>query len=198
MSEDAIKTGFMGPLSDVFGPRRNGPGLVTQLARKLTAPLTVEQCERAAETALRSGAKTWPSFDTCLRLLQDAAVLPEARASTGGIHEQRQAREEALREEWSPEAMAKADALIVSSTGATAAREGWIVGLWDFCRKNRRLPDDREVSRVRSKSLESRETVIKAGKALPPVLAAYLDRVQRLTALADGLRITDERDERAA
>jgi hypothetical protein len=190
MSEEAIKTGFMGPLSAVFGPKRDPLGFVTQIVKRLTGPITAEQAQRAADLALGSGTKSWPSFDTCLRLLETTSKPLEASAP-GGRYERRLALEEAKREEWSPEALQAADGLIRDPMGVTAAREGWIVGLWDFARKNRRLPDHREATGVKLRSLESRETILTKGRASPAVLAGYLDRVQRLSAIAEGLRITE-------
>lgn len=57
--------------------------------------------------------------------------------------------------EWSKEAYAEANQLICSEIGRRAAAEGWIIGLWDFCRENRRWPNNFEAKRVMDKSLST-------------------------------------------
>lgn len=57
--------------------------------------------------------------------------------------------------EWSKEAYAEANRLICSEIGRRAAAEGWIIGLWDFCRENRRWPNNFEAKRVMDKSLST-------------------------------------------
>lgn len=54
--------------------------------------------------------------------------------------------------EWEPEAIEAADRLICSDLGREAAKNGWVSGLHDFCRKNRRLPIGREVAECRESS----------------------------------------------
>lgn len=51
--------------------------------------------------------------------------------------------------EWSKEARACADKLVVSEIGQQAAAEGWSLSLHDFCRVQRRLPNAYEVSRLK-------------------------------------------------
>jgi len=50
---------------------------------------------------------------------------------------------------WTTAAVATADRLIVCDLGRLAADEGWILSLHDFCRKNRALPNDRQVGDLR-------------------------------------------------
>ena len=52
--------------------------------------------------------------------------------------------------EWSHEALATADRLIQSEIGRTAAREGWILSLHDYCRKHRCLPDNRDIRQLKA------------------------------------------------
>jgi len=47
--------------------------------------------------------------------------------------------------DWTPEAIAHADALIQCDMGRRAAKEGWITQLHDLCRKKRRLPNENEI-----------------------------------------------------
>lgn len=55
--------------------------------------------------------------------------------------------------DWTKESRQIANNLIATSKiGRQAAQQGWIVGLWDFCRKNHRLPNDREAHNIRKSS----------------------------------------------
>lgn len=57
--------------------------------------------------------------------------------------------------EWTAERLALADSLCRTELGRRAAREDWILGMWDFCRKNSRMPDAREVERIITESREA-------------------------------------------
>lgn len=56
-----------------------------------------------------------------------------------------------LGDEWSTERVKLAYDLVKSGMGKQAARDNpcWILGLWHFCRKNQRLPEAREVDKIR-------------------------------------------------
>lgn len=47
--------------------------------------------------------------------------------------------------EWSDERVRLADDLVMTETGRRAAREGWILALHDFCRREMRMPEGHEI-----------------------------------------------------
>lgn len=170
-------------MSSIFGAKRQADGIIAEIARDV-GEITPEQAQAAADALTRSGAKSWPSLPKMIAAL-NAAKAPSAILSMGsGRYAQRLVDAEHARLEWSAPVLAKADVLIQSPMGAQAAAEHWIVGLWDFCRKNGRLPDAHEAPGVKRRSLNSRQKIMAGGKAMPGVVANYLERVQRLTDLA--------------
>lgn len=94
--------------------------------------------------------------------------------------------------DWSPYAIDQADKLIQCDLGKEAAREGWIVGLHDYCRKNGRLPGRYDIGAM----IESAEFVAKTAagafplgvmhKALQKLGDAFLEKRERLARLALG------------
>lgn len=104
---------------------------------RLTSGFGPEALERAASALLRthvpSNAKPWPSPAEICKACADAQ---EALAPP---------RTEEAYPDWSKEALREAYRLIKSPLGEDAARGGWILSLWDFCRKQRRLPQRHEI-----------------------------------------------------
>jgi hypothetical protein len=71
------------------------------------------------------------------------------------------------------EACAKTDRMMRSEIGWRAARDGWICALWDWCRRNDRLPTTQgEMDEIRA----SHDTDAKRLRGAPPI---ELDRWQR-------------------
>lgn len=64
--------------------------------------------------------------------------------------------------EWTAERLALADSLCQTELGRRAAREDWILALWDFCRKNSRMPNDFEVKHVIASSRETDDFIEQA------------------------------------
>ena len=56
-----------------------------------------------------------------------------------------------------------------TDVGRQAAREGWIVAFWHFCRRNQRVPAGREIDQCRqdSEGLEELYTQAMKGEAGP-------------------------------
>jgi hypothetical protein len=92
------------------------------------------------------------------------------------------------------EACAATDRMMRSDVGRRAARGGWIVALWDFCRRNERLPQvQAEMDEIRA----SHDTDAKRLRAAPPIERdRWQRRTDRLTAIA--FRDTDEQRVRVA
>lgn len=67
-------------------------------------------------------------------------TLPEFRTSTG--------------DEWTSERVKLAYDLIKSGMGKEAARDGWVLALWNFARKNQRLPSGSEINACKREAEE--------------------------------------------
>ena len=82
--------------------------------------------------------------------------------------------------EWSPARQRQAGVLIRGELGRRAAAEGWISGLWDFCRINQRLPRDLEIARLRETTRATEEEFRRARNddTLPGNLLAVLMRLR--------------------
>lgn len=101
--------------------------------------------------------------------------------------------------EWSKEAVAKAYDLLKSPMGRAAADEGWVLGLWDFCRKNGRLPDRKEVGRLKDGAQGFDESFAEAtriktpiGDALVKLGETMLTRRHKLAQHAHGVSVERE------
>lgn len=80
--------------------------------------------------------KTMPTVGEIAKVLADLSYADKPAADN--VY-RRKAGWEA---EWAPEVIRKANKLIQSELGRRAAREGWITGLHDYCRKKGKLPSD--------------------------------------------------------
>lgn len=102
--------------------------------------------DHAANQLIREHTPTqrnpWPSPATIAKAC--ASALP-----TWGV-----ARPASAAGEWSKESVAKAYDLLKSPMGRGAANEGWVLGLWDHCRKHGRLPDRNEAAKLRDAARE--------------------------------------------
>ncbi len=147
--------------------------------------------EHAANQLIREHTPTqrnpWPSPATIAKAC--AAALP-----TWGV-----ARPTAAAGEWSKESVAKAYDLLKSPMGRVAANEGWVLGLWDFCRKNGRLPDRKEVGRIKDgaqgfdKSFaEATRIKTQIGDALVRLGETMLARRHKLAQHAHGVKVERE------
>lgn len=94
--------------------------------------------------------------------------------------------------EWSDERVAEANLMLNSAVGRKAAEEGWIIGLWDFCRNRRRLPQHHEVPKIIAGSREAWAAMKQINPDNPLALvlkktaAVLRDRRTDLTAIAEG------------
>lgn len=147
--------------------------------------------EHAANKLIREHTPTqrnpWPSPATIAQAC--AAALPTwgviRPAGPGG--------------EWSSESVAKAYDLLKSPMGRAAASDGWILGLWDFCRKNGRLPGPKEVGKVRDGSQSFDDNFAEAtriktplGDALVKLGETMLARRHNLAQHAHGMNVDRE------
>lgn len=94
-------------------------------------------------------SRTFPVIADCLEACKHArdTLQPPAKRRHGSDAEKYP--------EWTPGRQRMADRMMNSEIGRQAADEGWIVALWDFCRKQQRWPDDREAKNIKSQALEN-------------------------------------------
>lgn len=79
---------------------------------------------------------------------------------------------------WSAERMLLARSLIKSEMGREAARDGWILGLWNFAREQARLPEADEIARIKRDVqgfFEAYAVVNRGGTQIDRVLRALGD-----------------------
>lgn len=93
--------------------------------------------------------RTLPTIADCLEACKQARDTLQAPAK------RRHGSDQVKWPEWAPERQRLADDLIRSEIGRKAADEGWLIGLWDFCRKEKRQPNRFEAERI---AQESRKT----------------------------------------
>lgn len=158
-------------LATVFGtPEHTAdpPAYIKEIARLISSYGEDEQ-NRAADALIRSHRpnrqKPWPTpFDICEACIaaRDATVLS------------RQASQPEKWPEWSAAASRTALDLIRSELGQQAADQGWVAALWDFCRRQRRLPNEAEAHRCRmiSKEFDEAYASFCANPGLPVMAAA--------------------------
>lgn len=88
---------------------------------------------------------------------------------------------------WKRTRVALAYGLIKSDLGRQAAAEGWIIGLWDFCRATGREPDGAEIYRIWdgslrvARELEQMAATCDAGKV---ALRSHQAKVEKLARVA--------------
>jgi hypothetical protein len=116
---------------------------IRELAR-LTKSYPDAVLDRAADYLIQShqptAAKPWPTpADVCVA----CADAQDAINPVATIHDVKHL-------DWAAPALKRADALIQSPLGRKAADEGWILSLWDFCRKNMRLPAGSEITKCKT------------------------------------------------
>ena len=89
----------------------------------------------------------WPSIPDIVAACEDEKASTWVRVGVAAervvanSYTEKLRREKEDRDAWSPEAFIIADQLVQSSLGRLAASQGWILGLHDYCRRHRQLPD---------------------------------------------------------
>lgn len=97
-----------------------------------------------AGTHMPSKRNPWPSPAFCKKACEKALHEKQIREPP--------APEKPRYPEWSNEAFRFADDLVMCDIGKRAAREGWVLGLHDFCRNHRRLPHENETHEIKRNS----------------------------------------------
>ena len=130
---------------------------IRELAR-LTKSYSEPELEKAADhllsTFVPTQRKPWPTPAEICSACQDARELLNPPRPIPYRYP-----------DWSPESISKAYKLIVSDVGRRAADEGWILSLWDFCRKNHRLPNASEQVTIKGHAHSFNEAFAKSSVA---------------------------------
>lgn len=119
-----------------------------------------EVLERALASLVRREEHRMPTVGECVSACVEAKrwLERDKRSAELPIEGSQSAGEG----EWSSERQKLAYDLLKTQTGRQAASEGWILALWDFCRKNRRLPTHQtEIAACKRSSAEFDETYAK-------------------------------------
>lgn len=151
-------------LAIMFGPpdfSGDAKAFIAELVR-LTCKYGDDVLNKAADLLIRehrpTQRKPWPVPNEICLACADAAemVLPSRKGETA-------------HPDWTPKALAKAYELIRSPMGRTAADEGWILALWNFCRRKGRLPNPGEVHscKVEARGFDDAYAMCKRGEAGP-------------------------------
>lgn len=114
---------------------------ISRLLRKYPVQLQEQAAEALSRTYRR---RSFPHVSDIVGACEDAAAKQAGHASAKAAMSQRKQEDPV----WGPEAFAAANRLINGSLGREAARDGWVLGLHEFCRLKRRLPNNAEQSRI--------------------------------------------------
>jgi hypothetical protein len=107
--------------------------------------------DRATSRLMHSKIDFFPRLQQCAEACADV-VADDARKSPDFFMPQH--GNVAATSIFAPERQRLADDLIMSNVGRTAAHEGWILGLRDFCVRHARMPDDRETAVIKRAAAE--------------------------------------------
>lgn len=125
---------------------------VSELAR-LTQGFHPPELDKAADMLIRShqptARKPWPTPAEIIMACEDARDLVSPTKPEDKFEKQHR--------HWTKEARAKAYDLVRTDLGRRAADEGWVLSLWDFCRRERRLPTTAEATVCRRHAAEFNE-----------------------------------------
>lgn len=149
-----VYAALLEPLTAAYGPPAK-PDYLEAFYRqwaRLLHKYSRAELEAARDRLLSSFRKApfkpWPDLPDCVAACEDARAA-QARGTQLNTSASRKTltwieRERLRREDeaaWSDEAKMEANMLVQSPMGRLAAEQGWILGLHDFCRRHRRLPD---------------------------------------------------------
>lgn len=125
-------------LTIVFGlPDSEDPqGYMAEISRLIRGYAEPEQ-QKAADYLIRDN-KWWPKPS------EIAVACADARETLNVNNRTEDKKKQHL--DWAGPALKTADQMIQSEIGRRAADEGWVLSLWNFCRKHNRLPTGSEIS----------------------------------------------------
>jgi len=134
-------------LAVVYGqPDSGDPAAYLAEISKMLAKYSTAELERAGDIVIRSHrGRAFPTPSEIVTACEDARATMSPGQSRAETFEDKNP-------EWSKQAYAIADRLTAGELGKRAAREGWILGLHEFCRKHRRHPSTSEVHTIQKDS----------------------------------------------
>jgi len=150
---------FIKPMLTCFDdpPGADPAAFFAELASEL-AGATEYQLAEAAKVFRRSRkARSFPTMADCIDV-----VFAQPKSGVGAASEPRIST---IPDDDTPQRRDMADRLCIDHPWVQeAARNGWLLGLWDFCRINGRHPDGRELKRIQqvAREVESRIADIQA------------------------------------
>ena len=129
-------------LATVYGqPDSHDPAAYLAELAKMLVKYSPAELEAAGDLVLRTHrSRAYPTPAVVATACEEVRKEASPRAHAGPVDRY---------PEWSPTAFRNADRLIRSAMGQVAARDGWILGLHDFCRHNGRLPDQSEIGAIK-------------------------------------------------
>lgn len=133
--------------------------------------------------------RSFPLVAECLKACREThGELSKPEPRSAGHHD-----------EWDQSRVKRADRLIQSDAGVQAAKEGWLLSLWDFCRQKERWPNriesEKMCSEFKKRVQETNEFFNKelaSGRPMMKTVKGYFAsreaRLARLTHLVDEYR----------
>ncbi len=172
-----MSNSLLNRLAVIYGaPDSEDPGAYLNEVAKLLKGFSEVELLKAGDSLLSAHkGRSWPTPAQCVE------ACMASRGKT--VH----TPEGPKYPEWSREAISAANKLVMSDIGRQAADQGWILALHDFCRKERRLPNETEQHRIKRKSLQFNEAYAQCCRGEGGSLGASLKR------LGDGMLKRRER-----
>jgi hypothetical protein len=175
-------------LGVIYGtPESHDPAAYLVEVGKMLAKYSDRTLDAAADLLLsRHRSMRFPTPAQCVGACEDVLEIEAGKQPTETAPKH---------PEWSAEAIAIADRLIVSDLGRQAADEGWITQLHDHCRNARRLPTARQIADMKREArlFEEAYSSCVAGKggtfndALKRLGDSFLAKRTRLAEKAHGV-----------
>lgn len=173
-----MSNSLLNRLAVIYGaPDSEDPGAYLNEVARLLAGFSEAELSKAGDALLSAHkSRSWPTPAQCVDACYAARGKPPSPVPEAPKYP-----------EWSREAIAAANKLVMSDIGRQAADQGWILALHDFCRKERRLPNETEQHRIKRKSLQFNEAYAQCCRGEGGSLGASLRR------LGDGMLKRRER-----
>lgn len=117
--------------------------------------------QRAARELIRKPRrdKRFPALSECIKECVDAKQWLDREKNAGKL--QIESARAGNHLDWTADRLKLANDLILCALGKQAAKEGWVKSLWNFARKNGRLPQPNEVEACKREHREFIETYSK-------------------------------------
>ncbi len=123
----------------VFGePKTANPEAMFEEYERALSGNKDEVLHRAVDMLFKkSKFRSWPTIGECVDAVRAAAAIKSGQNKAERPFEERYP-------EWSTQAFDVADRMVKCALGKQALNEGWLLGLHEFCRRERRYPGPAE------------------------------------------------------